>query len=105
MLLLARRRPENLGGGAQFSIRRLPVGFGHLRSEANHGGGKPDIVGARGAFLVEFRRIGFRIESSRGHFDDAGPDGHGRIIAAAARPRKSVATVMKPQTPNGVYSS
>ena len=105
MNLLPWWRAEHLGRRPKFRIRRLAVGFRHFRSEANDGSGKADIIRARGAFFVEFRRLGFGIEGARSHFDDAGPNGHGLIIALAAAQRHPVATVMKPQTPNGVYAS
>lgn len=105
MLFLARRRTEHLRRGAKLGVSRLAIGLGHLSRQANHGRGETDIIRARRALFVEFGRIGLGIEGARGQFNDARPNGHGGIIALAAARRHPVATVMKPQTPNGVYRS
>jgi hypothetical protein len=103
MFFLARRRAEHLRGRAKFSLSGLAIGLGHLRRQANHGRGETDIIRARRALFVELGRVGLGIEGARSQFNDARPNGHGGIIAAAAAQRHPVATVMKPQTPNGVY--
>lgn len=105
MVFLPWWRPEHLGRGAELIVRRFTIRLSHLRREADHSGGKADVIRAWGALFVEFWWLGLRIEGARGQFNDAGPNGHIRIIAAAAFPRHPVATVMKPQTPDGVYRS
>ena len=105
MFFFAWRRTKHLGRGAQLRLGRLAIGLSHFGRQPDYSRGEADVIRPRSAFFVEFGRLGFRIEGARCHFNDAGPDGHAGIIAFGAARRHPVATVMKPQTPNGVYRS
>jgi hypothetical protein len=105
MLFLSGRRAEHLGGGAKLRLRHLPVGFRHFGGQTDHRGGKADVIWARRAFFVEFRRLGLGVEGARGHFNNARPDRHERIIARGALSRHPDAMGMKPQASERVHSS
>src|SRR5262245_6897904 len=105
VLLLSRRRAEDLRGGPELSLGRFAIRLSHLGGQTDHGGGKAHVIRAWRAFFVEFGWRRLRIEGARSHFNDARPYGHRDIIAGTAPRRHPDAMGMKPQTEIRVYRS
>jgi hypothetical protein len=102
MALLPGRRAEDLGGGGHFRFGGSPIRLSHFRGQTDDSGGETDVIGARRTLLVEFGRIGLRIEGAGCQFNNAGPDGHVSIVADTASRRHPGAMGMKPQATSGV---